>query len=238
MKAFKSAGVIFIAAVLCATTGFAADETIHKGTVTFAQNAGGYSYIKIKESGKEVWLAALPMKVSVGDEIEYTGGDVMSNFQSKAMNRTFESIHFVSRVHVVGKDALQSTVQKDVMPKDEVHKGIKAAKDATPPKPGEIVKPRDAKSVEELFREKEKLKGSRVVVRAKIMKVSKNILGKNWITLADGTGNLPDDRIVAATMETPSVGDIVTTSGILKTNVNLGAGYLYKAVIEDARFSK
>lgn len=231
-------GAVFFMATLCASAGYADEEAIHTGKVTFAQNAGGYSYIKVKESGKEVWLAALPMKVSVGDEVEYTGGDVMSNFQSKAMNKTFDSIRFVSRIHVVGKDAPQKAMQKDVMPKDDVHKGIKVSTDVVEPRQGEIVRPKDGRTIAELFSEKEKLKGNRIVLRAKVMKVSKNILGKNWVTLDDGSGKSPDDRIVAATMEVPPVGDIVTASGILKTNVNLGAGYQYKALIEDAKFTK
>lgn len=238
MKTFKLLGAAFLAAMLQASAGLAADDATHKGTVTFAQNAGGYSYMKIKESGKEVWLAALPMKVSVGDEIEYTGGDVMSNFQSKAMNKTFDAIRFVSRIHVVGKETPKAGMPKDAMPKDEVHKGIKASKETLPPRQGDIAKPKDGKTIGEVFSEKEKLKGSKVVLQAKVMKVSRNILGKNWVTLADGTGKLPDDRIVATTMESPSVGDIVMAGGILKTNVDLGAGYQYKVILEDAKFTK
>lgn len=238
MKIFRLMGAVLVGAVLQVSAGYAADEAIHKGKVTFTQNAGGYSYIKVRESGKEEWLAALPMKVSVGDEIEYTCGDVMSNFQSKAMNKTFESIRFVSRIHVIGKDAPQQAIQKEVMPKDDVHKGIKASTDVAEPKQGEIASAKDGKTIAELFSEREKLKGGKIVLRAKVMKVSKNILGKNWVTLDDGSGKSPDDSIVAVTMEIPKPGDIVTASGILKTNVNLGAGYQYKVLIEDAKFTK
>ena len=126
------------------------------------------------------------------------------------------------------------------MPKDDVHKGIKAAgKGATLPKPGEIAKAKGGKTVAELYGEKEKLNSKKVVTRAKVMKVNKQILGKDWVTLADGTGKSPDDKIVATTtLESPAVGDVVTVSGVLKTNVDLGSGYLYKVIIEDARFVK
>jgi hypothetical protein len=225
-------------ALLHASAALAAEDGIHKGTVTYAKDAGGYTYLKIKESGKELWLAALPMKVAIGDQVEYAGGDVMTNFPSKAMDKTFDSIRFVTRIHVVGKDAPQAAAKKDAMPKDDFHKGITPPKESTPPRKGEIAIPKGAKSVEEVFNEKEKLNGSRIAVRAKVMKVSKNILGKNWVTLADGTGSQPDDRFVAASLELPAVGDIVTASGILKTNVSLGAGYQYKAILEDAKFTK
>jgi hypothetical protein len=75
------------------------------------------------------------------------------------------------------------------------------------------------------------------MTRAKVMKVSQDILGKNWVTLTDGSGKSPDDKIVATTKETPSVGAVVTVSGRLKTNVNLGSGYQYKVIIEEAKFT-
>lgn len=232
MKPFKLF-VSTLAAVLFASAGFAADEGIHKGIVTYTKTAGGYSYLKIKEAGKELWIAALPIQVSVGEEVEYAGGDVMSKFQSKAMDKTFDSIRFVSRIHVVSKDTPNS------IPKDDVHKGVGAAKMVvTPVKPGEILKPKDGKNVGEIFAESGKLKGNKVVLRAKVVKFSKNILGKNWATLTDGSGKSPDDRIVAMTMETLFVGDIVTAVGILKTNVNLGAGYQYKVILDDTKFTK
>ena len=229
MKQFGLIGAAFLAALLQVTPALANKEEVHKGTVTLAKTAGGYTYLKVKEAGKEQWLAALPMSVAVGDQVEYAGGDTMKDFKSKAMDQTFDSIHFVSRIHVVNKD----------MPKDDFHKGIKPEnKVAIPPKQGEIAKPKGGMTVAELFGGKDKLNGKNVQVRARVMKVSKNIMGKNWVTLADGTGKTPDDKIIATTQLVPVVGDVVTASGVLKTNVNLGSGYQYRAVIEDAKFAK
>jgi len=229
MKLFRSIGAAFLAALFYASAGFAAGDEVHTGTVTLAKTAGGYTYLKVKEADKEKWLAALPMSVAVGDKVEYVGGDTMKDFKSKAMDQTFDSILFVSRIHVVNKD----------MPKDDFHKGIKPEnKVAIPPKQGEIAKPKGGRNVAELFSEKDKLNGKNVQVRARVMKVSKNIMGKNWVTLADGTGKAPDDKIVATSQNVPEVGDVVVASGTLKTNVNLGSGYQYRAIIEDAKFSK
>lgn len=234
MKRFGLIGAALLATLLqaapaLANPALANKDEIRSGDVTYAKTAGGYTYLKIREADKDVWIAALPMSVAVGDKVEYAGGDTMKDFKSKAMDQTFDSIRFVSRIHVVNKD----------MPMDEVHKGIKPeGKVAIPPKQGEIAKPRGGKTVAELFSEKDKLNGKSVTARAKVMKVSKNILGKNWITMADGTGKTPDDKLVVASMEAPAVGDVVTASGVLKTNVNLGSGYQYKLVIEDAKFTK
>ena len=56
------------------------EEKSHIGTVTYTKNAGGYTYIKLDEQDKEVWLATLPLNISAGDKVEYTGGDVMKDF--------------------------------------------------------------------------------------------------------------------------------------------------------------
>jgi hypothetical protein len=228
-----------LASALFASAGFAGEEGIHRGMVSYTKTIGGYSYIKIKESGKELWVAALPIQVAVGEEVEYAGGDVMTQFHSKSMNQTFDAIRFVSRIHVVGKDVSGKTMPRDAMPKDDVHKGAGGAQAVVAPvRQGEIAKPKDGKTIGELFAEKESLKGKKVLLRAKVVKFSKNILGKNWATLADGTGKSPNDRIVAITMEALSVGDVVTAGGVLKTDVNLGAGYLYKVLLEEVKFSK
>lgn len=230
MKLIRFLGTALITAALTTATVWAnPKDAVHSGTVTYAKTAGGYTYLKINEAGKEVWLAALPMEVAVGDLVEYAGGDVMKDFKSKAMNQTFDSIRFVSRVHVVNKD----------MPPDEIHKRVNVGHEkAKAPKRGEIARARNGRTVGEIYSERDKLAGQQIVLRAKVVKVSRNILGKNWVTLSDGTGKSPDDFIVVTTQELPAVGEVVTVAGTLKTNVNLGAGYSYKALLEGGKFTK
>ncbi len=236
MNFYRTIGAAILAALVHASAGHAAapkeqqpKERVHSGVVTFAKTAGGYTYLKIKEAGKEEWLAALPLETAVGDKIEYIGGDIMKDFKSKAMNQTFASIHFVSRIHVVGKD----------MPRDAVHKGVRSGGDAAPPpQRGEIARVKDGKTIEEIFSQRTQLAGKKVTLRARVVKISRNILGKNWVTLSDGTGTSPADMLVTVTKETPAVGDVITASGTVKTDVNLGSGYQYKALLEDTHYSK
>ena len=69
------------------------------------------------------------------------------------------------------------------------------------------------------------------------MKISQNIQGKNWITLQDGTGTKPDNKLLATSSEIVSPGDLVVVSGILKTDIDIGSGYKYKILLENAAFS-
>lgn len=229
--------LVVMATTLLASPAFAAPDAVHKGKVTFARTAGGYTYLKVREADQENWVASAPLEVKVGEEVEYTGGDVMSKFRSNAMDQTFDAIRFVSRIHVVGRDATPAV--KSGMPADAAHQGVAAAKGSgTPGAPVAIVKPKNGKTIAELFAGKEKLKGQNVLVRGKVLKFSKNILGKNWITLVDGSGKAPDDKIVAVTAETAAVNDVVTLAGVLKTDVNLGSGYQYKAMLDEVKLTK
>jgi hypothetical protein len=207
-----------------------AEEKPHFGTVIYTKTAGNYTYIKLYEEGKEVWLATSSIKVSAGDRIEYIGGVLMKNFHSKAMNKTFDSILLVTRIKIL-------TIDKKSFPDDQYHKSISRKKQIVSiPRRGEIVKAKSDKTIEEVFLEREQLKDKVITVRAKVMKVSKNILGRNWVTLRDGTGIPPDDKLIATTSVDVNVGGIFTAKGILRTNVNIGAGYRYKVLLEDAEF--
>ena len=240
--------VALLAVLFVAVPGLSAEETIHAGTVIYTKNAGNYTYIRLKEAGKKIWLATSPLQVSVGDPIEYVGGDVMTKFESKAMNKTFDEIRFVTRIRVVknvpqpDNQAMASVAHPKAGSKEDPGESAKDAPKNSPvaslPKKGEIKKTGNEKTVEEIFSGREQLKDRPVTLRGKVIKVSRNILEKNWITLSDGTGTAPDDRIVAVTTDLVALGDVATVTGTLKTNVNLGAGYKYKVLIDEAEIAK
>lgn len=240
--------VALLAALMFGASGVSADDKIHSGTVISVKTSGNYTYIRLKEAGKKIWLATSPMQVSVGDPIEYTGGDVMKKFESKAMKKTFDEIRFVTRIRVVKNDPQSDNQAKASIahPKSASKDGPKESAKENPmkspvaavPQKGEIKKGEKDITVEEIFSGREQLKDRVVTLRGKVIKVSKNILNKNWITLSDGTGTAPDDRIVAVTTDLVALGDVATVTGILKTNVNLGGGYKYKVLIDESRFEK
>jgi len=68
--------------------------TMLTGKVVETMDAGGYTYINLEKDGKQTWVAAPAMKVSVGQEMKLLPGAVMHNFPSNALKRTFETIVF------------------------------------------------------------------------------------------------------------------------------------------------
>jgi hypothetical protein len=70
-----------------------------------------------------------------------------------------------------------------------------------------------------------------------VMKINTHIMGKNWITLQDGSGTEPENKLLATSQEVVAPGDIVIVKGTVRTDVDLGYGYQYKVLLEEASFS-
>lgn len=75
-------------------------ELSRNGKVLSSLDAGMYTYIELTENGKIIWIAAPTIKVKKDDRIRFGGGAVMSNYFSKNLNRTFESVIFVGKAVV------------------------------------------------------------------------------------------------------------------------------------------
>jgi len=100
----------------------------------------------------------------------------------------------------------------------------------------EKAKGADAYTVSETYENAGKLDKKNVVVRGKVVKVSKGIMGKNWVHLRDGSGD-PDkgtNDLVVTTQDDPKIGDVVTAKGTLSKDKDLGSGYKYKVIVEKA----
>jgi hypothetical protein len=78
----------------------AATAQNHQGIVEESMEAAGYSFIRVRENGKSVWLAAPAIPIEVGQSIRWSGGGQMRNFTSRSLDRVFDEITFVNAVHV------------------------------------------------------------------------------------------------------------------------------------------
>lgn len=98
----------------------------------------------------------------------------------------------------------------------------------------------DARTVAEVITKRTELKGKTVVVRGKVVKFNPEILKKNWVHLRDGSGSAADSTndILVTTNDQANVGDIVTVKGVVHIDKDLGMGYSYKVLIEEAKLQK
>lgn len=219
----------------------AAEPEILSGTVISAQGAGKYTILQIKQDDQLLWLAAQNFTVAAGDRIEYLGGVPMTDFYVKSLDRKFENILFLTNIRImVDKDPAKTTGSpvSEPMPQDSMHRSLAAGAGTAPPVAGEIVKAEAQLTVAELFKRRVELAGKVVGVRGKVLKVSKNIMGRTWVTLADGSGTPPDDVLRVTTRDEVKTGETVSAAGTVKIDVDLGAGYKYKVIVEEAVFDR
>ncbi|WP_042805828.1 hypothetical protein [Thioalkalivibrio sp. ALE19] len=89
-------------------------------------------------------------------------------------------------------------------------------------------------SVEALNQAPEELEGETVRLEGIIAQVNKDIMGRNFLRLVDGTGE-PGDFITLTSQQTADPGDRVRVEGVYVLERDFGAGYVYPVLIEQAR---
>ena len=197
------------------------------GIVREIIHADVYTYLNLEDSEKvRFWVAVPKMEVKAGDGVEIFGANQMTNFHSKTLNRTFDTILFANSAKVLGKgDLTQAAGQlpPDHPPLPEVTIAVE-----------DIEKTAGGYTVAELYAKRDELKGKEVQVRGKVVKYSAGIMNRNWLHLRDGTGKEGTNDITVTTMQKSSVGEVVVASGRLETDKNLGGGYHYAVIIQDA----
>lgn len=83
-------------------------EAAHSGKIVQLQQAGSYTYAEVDTGGgQKVWVAGGHLEAKAGDSVQWTESAVMTNFQSKTLNRTFDKILFVTEWSTEGGPAAQ-----------------------------------------------------------------------------------------------------------------------------------
>lgn len=238
-----------------------ANAKIITGTVIETMNVPGYTYMLVAAGTMQNWVAIPETTIKTGSRVSYYEGMTMTNFTSKALNKTFENIIFSTGLaEPAAPAALSSTTAGAQIADDSFAAALQAEqKDgaASPPtaqisggSTGAIAPLQElaiakaagenAFTVEEIFAKRKDLDGKKVRLQGKVIKFNANIMGKNWVHLQDGTGDpLHNSHDLVLTTDTsPELGEIVVMEGILAADKDFGAGYKYSAIVEQASLIK
>lgn len=202
-----------------------------KGEVLEVRDVDAYTYLRLKTGDGEIWAAVNKAPVAKGAAVTIENANVMTNFESKTLKKTFDRIYFGT---LTGTAAVAPGAAA-MSP----HAGAASAPEIAVVKVPKATGP-DARTVAEVFAQKAQLKNKTVVVRGAVVKFLPNIMGKNWLHLRDGTGSAADgtNDLLVTTKQVAKVGDIVTAKGVAHIDVDLGMGYSYKVLIEDATITR
>jgi hypothetical protein len=199
------------------------------GPILEVIDAASYTYVRVKTDSGEIWAVAPRAAVKVGDRVVIPRDMPAPNYHSQSLNRDFPLIYFATAVTREGEVPPPSLVSSH---------GAAAAPpaDAAPPAPGSVKPAEGGSTVEAVWANSKALEGKTVSVRGKVVKFNGGILGRNWVHIQDGTGKPADgsNDLAVTTGEVAKVGDIVTVTGKLALNKDLGAGYVYRVIVEGA----
>ena len=178
----------------------------------------------------------MPMKLQKGASVVIADAMVMTDFHSKALNRTFDEIVFGT---ARAADATTPPAAKAAAPAPaaQTHASPHGSGAKEPAVAiGKIDKATGAegRTVVEVNQQAKQLAGKNVQVRGKVVKVSTNIMGRNWVHLRDGTGADGSNDLLVTTTQTPKVGDVVLARGVVRVNADFGSGYSYPVLVEKA----
>jgi hypothetical protein len=211
-----------------------ADANVPAGThvvkVDDRIDATDYSYLQVNENdGKKYWIAAKRVDAVKGDILYFTKSMEMKNFHSNTLNRTIESVLFVDDIPKTPHNMNNPGSVPPVDPKMAHSKVM-----ATPKIDVAIEHIKNGKTVEQIYKDMDRLSGQTVRIRGKVVKYNPEIMGRNWIHIQDGTASDNQYDLMVTSKDQTAVGQIIVVEGKIATNKDFGAGYTYKVMIEDA----
>ncbi|MGV1100672.1 DNA-binding protein [Thiovibrio sp. JS02] len=179
---------------------------------------GGFTYILLASPAGEIWVAVPETEVKVDEEVTVNEGQLMQNFPSKSLNKTFAELIFAPGL--AGKEAKGAGMNPHGTEAPAAQAMTPAAGGAdfnaamqqeagaeTTPAASEVAmgsskaivpfvelkmdkaKGENGYTVAELFAKATQLNAKKVKVKGQVVKVSAGIMGKTWLHLQDGSGD-------------------------------------------------
>lgn len=189
-----------------------------------------YTYILGEIEGKETWIAVSADEVETGKTYYFSEMMEMTNFRSKELDRTFDYILFVGNL---SSQPIPATAA--LKPKQQPQSTGKPQ----PTRQEVVIQPVEGSlSLQELWEKRQNLAGKVVKITGQVAKYNSSIMGRNWLHIQDGTGSEEFYDLTVTTLDMAAVGDVVVVEGIVVLNKDLGSGYYYDILIEDATVTR
>lgn len=169
----------------------------------------GATILRIETEQGERWAAITGAAPAVGSRVAVVEAVRLVDHRSKALDRTFE----------------------------ELWLGRLANDFASVQAPAPVVYPAAITpevAIAALRKDAATLAGGAVQVRGVVVKVTRRILGKDWIHLRDASTGGEGPTLVVNTRDPVEPGWVVTAKGTLAVDAEIGAGYRYDVLLQDA----
>jgi hypothetical protein len=223
-----------------AATSSAPGASTLKGEVLEVIDVDAYTYLRLMTANGEVWAAVGKAIVNKGAAVTINDPAMMENFHSATLKRTFPTIVFGKlAVAAPAASPANAALPRTATNLGQVHGGVAKPADVVIAKVARVEGP-TGRTVAEVTVQRGALKDKPVAIRATVVKVNANVMGKNWVHLRDGSGSPSDgtNDLLATSRDEPKLGEVVVARGVVKTDVDLGSGYSYRVLVENASFNR
>ena len=163
----------------------------------------------------------------------------MVNFKSKELNRSFKSVLFLDSLSNKPDFGLkEKMIGEGHNPMSSA--GMGGASGTPKMEKIEVKVPAVAggTTIADLYAKKAAMAGKTVKVKGQVTKFSPDIMNTNWLHIQDGTEKDGKFDLTITTHETVKVGDVVCFEGTISVDKNIGQGYFYEVLLEDAKTVK
>ena len=226
--------VVFMACDSNKKEQIVSQSNTHKIVVLEVIQVKGYTYLRAEELGEEIWVAAPSFQAEIGNTYYFMKGLKMPNFESKELNRTFETIYFLDEIST---DPNLATIIKPLISTlDSNQTNVIQPMGKPLPKKEDvkIEKFKGITTISNVYKNLKNLEGKIIKVKGKVTKFNAAIMNKNWLHIQDGTDFNGEFDLTVTTINEFNVGDIVILEGRVALDKDFGYGYSYKLILEDA----
>lgn len=237
------------------------DASTISGKVLERIDVEKYTYLRLDAGprGGETWVAVTTATTKVGDSVRVVNAELMTNFVSASLKRTFERIYFGALDDGARAAAPKAGVSPLAALAGDPHAGVPGAPPlgaaalpaaaanphAAPSRAGDDVPVTgvekapgsNGRTVAEVHAQASALTGQAVRVRGVVVKSVSGVLGRTFVHVRDGSGSADakNNDLSATTLEKLAVGDRVLLEGKIATAKDFGMGYTYPVLLEDAK---
>jgi len=165
--------------------------------------------LRVKQGPLETWVEVPPVRARVGDYILLGQGSARTEVEIPELGQRVPQVVDIAHARPVDLETAKQAVISGL--------------------------PEGAVPVKEVFRNLDSLAEREIIVYGTVTKVA-GAIGWSWVHLKDSTGepSAAEYDLTVQTREPPIEGKRVAYKGLLRADVDLGFGYHYDALVEEA----
>ncbi|MCX2720383.1 GW dipeptide domain-containing protein [Lentiprolixibacter aurantiacus] len=202
------------------------DRNVHKVEILEVKPTSKYVYLKVTDQDREYWMATGNKEITKGDTYFYNEALLMTQFESKEMQKVFDTLYLVTQL----------------LPESQAEKLKSVTNEASATTP-ENLEPTGEHHTSGIYRDAEKMtigellsnpgayEGKMVEVHGECTKINTGIMGRNWIHLQDVDET--ENKVVVTSQWVAVPGEEVSFRALVSLNKDFGAGYSYEVLLEE-----